>query len=306
MVNETEITIDKAIQLTGFSRHHLERLIKAHVVKAREENGVLVLDVASLESYSEKRAQRASRGKSEVEDNEETIVTNGAKYVSLNRAARLSGYAVQYIQQLTGEGNIQSKQFGQRTYVDIESLFSHRRAVHAQQSKWYDQASQKKERTEPAVVHRVSIYAKDDSPLFPVLTSKRASEIHHESFAPEPQMPERQTRVAVVEPPQKSTPSPFAVTTPQPAQKIIIKETPKTQAIQQEAPKQAQRKPVIVRRPRVSKLTTTLKIGTACVCLVTAYLGVIALTARLETAKAAFIVGKVLTLTEVTIPYYSR
>lgn len=305
MVNETEVTIERAVQLTGFTRHHLERLVKAGVIRSKESDGERVLDVASLEAYSEKRAQKRAQKKDIVADQEESIVTDGAKYVSVNRASRLSGYTQEYIENLGTDGTIQTKFLGERLYVDIESLFAHRRAVHAQQAKWYEEQarSTKAKKEEPVIVHRVSIYSKDETPLFPVLSSK------HDTPAPVGAETERmqtgsRLKTVVAERPRKSTPSPFTMRSPERPQAVIVKESVKTRA-----------KAVDVEPPRMVKtpkkqskgLLNLFSIPVTLVTMVASvYMLFIMATAGTQSARAAFGVGDILGLTETTIPYYRK
>ncbi len=305
MVNETEVTIERAIQLTGFSHHHLERLIKAGVVESSEKDGVRLLKVASLEAHSEKRAQkRAQKKEARAAEQEESIVTDGAKYVSLNRASRLSGYTQEYIQNLTTEGVVHTKLLGERLYIDIESLFAHRRAIHAQQAKWYEEQALAKTRAkkeEPVIVHRVSIYNKDESPLFPVLSSKH----HHEAPVAEERMQTgSRLKTVVAERPRKSTPSPFAVAAPERPVAVKVAQPVQTRAVQQEVQRDM---------PRVGRHKQPSKLLRACAQFITIsaaalslYIATTLAFAQPQTARTAYVVGDILGLTEATISYYSK
>ena len=304
MVEEREVTIERAIQLTGFSHHHLERLIKAGVIESTEKDGVRFLKVSSLEAHSEKRAQkRAQKKEARAAEQEESIVTDGAKYVSLNRAARLSGYTQEYIQNLTTDGVVDTKFLGERLYIGIESLFAHRRAIHAQQAKWYEEQAQARTRTkkeEPVIVHRVSIYNKDDAPLFPVLSSKH----HHEQPVAEERMQTgSRLRTVVAERPRKSTPSPFAVTAPERPAAVKVAQPVQTRATQ-EAVREVPRT-TVQRKP-----SRALRLGAQVVtCLATVLSIYIASTlafAQPQTARAAYVIGDILGVTEATVSYYSK
>lgn len=308
MVEEREVTIERAIQLTGFSRHHLERLIKARVIDAHEKDGVQLLKVSSLEAHSEKRAQKRAQKKEErAAEQEESIVTDGAKYVSLNRAARLSGYTQEYIQNLTTDGVVHTKFLGERLYIDIESLFAHRRAIHAQQAKWYEEQAQAQARTrvkkeEPVVVHRVSIYSKDETPLFPVLSSK-----HHQAA---PVVEERmqtgsRLKTVVAERPRKSTPSPFAVSAPKRPAAITVAEPIKTRAVATETNTEIVR-PKPQRKQTRSFIRSLAKGITVLASIMSIYIAATLLFAQPQTARAAYVVGDILGLTEATIAYYSK
>lgn len=302
MVNETEVTIERASQLTGFTRHHLDRLVKAGVLHAKDKDGISVLDVSSLEAYSEKRAQKKAQKKDVVNDQEESIITDGAKYVSLNRAARLSGYTQEYVQGLGRDEVIQTKYLGERLYIHIESLFAHRRAIHAQQAKWYEeQARENKQKEDPVVVHRVSIYGKDETPLFPVLSSKHQQQ--HAPVAEERMQHGSRLKTAVVERPRKSTPSPFAMRAPERPASITVHEPVKTRAIAEDVRPIPQRKS---RAPERSILKLTSIAITASATALSLYIAFMMLTAQPHTARAAFIIGDVLGITETTIPYYRK
>ncbi len=302
MVNETEVTIERASQLTGFTRHHLDRLVKAGVLHTKDKNGTMVVDVSSLEAYSEKRVQKKAQKKEVVNDQEESIITDGAKYVSINRAARLSGYTQEYVQGLGRDEVIQTKYLGERLYVDIESLFAHRRAIHAQQAKWYEeQAKGNKQKEEPVVVHRVSIYAKDDTALFPVLSSKHH---HHEAPVAEERMQHgSRLKTAVVERPRKSTPSPFAMRAPEKPAAVTISEPVRTRAIAEDV-RQVPQKRTRPKTHSISKLASIAVI--ACAALSSVYMAFIMMTAQPQTARAAFLIGDILGITETTIPYYRK
>jgi hypothetical protein len=303
MVNETEITIERASQLTGFSRHHLERLIKVGVLKTKDKDGVLMLDVSSLEHYSQKRAEKSHK-KVELEQStdEESIVMAGVKYVSLNRAARLSGYTQEYIHTIAREGTIETKQFGERQYISIESLFAHRRAIHAQQAKWYEQQPKAKKTDEPVKIHRVSIYSKDSTPLFPVLAEKKS----HTTHLQEEQAPVVHTRVAVIDKPQQPTPSPFHVgVAPQRAAGRVLVETPRrSRAVEQEV------EPQVVSPRAVPRVRTGTGLGTRILQLVTVstialsiYFAAMSAIVRPESAAAAPLIGNILSWSEVSIVF---
>lgn len=304
MVEEREVTIERAIQLTGFSHHHLERLIKAGVIESSERDGVRLLKVASLEAHSEKRAQkRAQKKEARAVEQEESIVTDGAKYVSLNRAARLSGYTQEYIQNLVTDGVVHTKFLGERLYIGIESLFAHRRAIHAQQAKWYEEQAQARTRAkkeEPVIVHRVSIYNKDEAPLFPVLSSKH----HHEQPVAEERMQTgSRLRTVVAERPRKSTPSPFAVPAPERPAAVKVAQPLQTRAIQetpQTIPRvQAKKKPSRVIQKIAQSVTIIATVASLYIATTIAF-------AQPQAARAAYGVGDILGLTEATISYYSK
>ncbi|MFZ2593503.1 MAG: hypothetical protein WAX38_01875 [Minisyncoccia bacterium] len=133
-MSETHVTIERACSISGFTPQHIERLCGRGILTCTDNAGVRMIEVAALERYAaERKAQRKSSTQN-AEDSEETIMIGGIKYVSTNRAARLSGYNVSQIEELVQNNSIAKKYFGERLFVGLESLFSYRRTAHIQQT----------------------------------------------------------------------------------------------------------------------------------------------------------------------------
>jgi hypothetical protein len=299
MVNETEVTMERAAQLTGFTHHHLERLIKAGILKTQQKDDVRMIDLSTLEQYSEKRAQKkaAQPTAEDGHDSEETIVTGGVKYVSVNRAARLSSYSQTHIRELADAGDITTKYFGERLYVSIESLFSYRRVSHSHTHMRAVPSSQKQ--GEPVAVHRVSIYSRDDAPVLPPVAAKSAAT--HGVAIMTQERPTTETKVQV----RESTPSPFIVS-PRPAQEVLVRRPTRSRA---EQPAAAAPAPVAKKKKAsMFKLFgTTLSIAVLLTSVwFSAVFGLALISGSTQSAERTWLVAKILSFTEMTIPYYNQ
>jgi hypothetical protein len=132
MVNETHVTIERAVSISGLATQHIERLCSKGILTCVTKDGVRMVEVAGLEKCTAQKKMNPS-GNGDTEDSsEEALVMDGVKYVSLNRASRLTGYPELDIVELAESPEILKKYFGERLFVGLESLFIYRRTEHVQ------------------------------------------------------------------------------------------------------------------------------------------------------------------------------
>ncbi len=133
-MSETHVTIQRACGISGFTQQHIERLCSKGIITCVEQKGVRMIEVATLEKYAERKSKLKmpvpQAKKTTVDASEESIVISGIKFVSTNRAARLVGYSEPEVCALANTDKIQKKFFGERLFINLESLFEYRRSAY--------------------------------------------------------------------------------------------------------------------------------------------------------------------------------
>jgi len=121
------ITSKRAAQLSGYAQDYIGQLARGGLIDAHRVGGLWYVSLESLMAYKvvpeAKAAPSVPRPQTELES---LITFDGRDYVSASRAAKMTGYHQDYIGQLARSGKIQSRQVGNRWYIDREGLMAHK------------------------------------------------------------------------------------------------------------------------------------------------------------------------------------
>lgn len=126
------ISSKRASEITGYSQDYVGQLARAGKIIGRRVGGLWYVIADSVTKHkSEADAYipippvNINAG---ITTSDSSLVTfEGKTYVSAPRAAKLTGYHVDYIGQLARGGKILSRQVGRRWYVDLDALKQHKK-----------------------------------------------------------------------------------------------------------------------------------------------------------------------------------
>jgi len=131
----------------------------------------------------------------------DAIEIGGSRYIKADDAARLTGYATDYIGQLSRSGKISAQRIGRMWYVDQDDIVAHKKGnARSNKQKTREALHQKIEENIPGQIHYASLlssnaevrsrvldasirYEQDISPLAPVFEEKEMHSEAQESVA---------------------------------------------------------------------------------------------------------------------------
>ncbi|MFA7309710.1 MAG: hypothetical protein WC050_02290 [Candidatus Paceibacterota bacterium] len=122
------VSSKRAADTSGYARDYIGQLARAGLIDAQRVGGLWYVAMESLEAY--KRNADAltpiiPQQKATLEL--DTVVNfDGKEYISASRAAKITSYNQDYIGQLARGGKINSRQIGNRWYVEREGLLKHK------------------------------------------------------------------------------------------------------------------------------------------------------------------------------------
>ncbi len=125
------ISSKRAADLCGYTQDYVGQLARSGQVEARRVSGLWYISLDSLNAHKEKAESYipqppASAAHRSGHENDISVSFDGRTFVTAARAAKVTGYAPDYIGQLAREGKILSRQVGNRWYVDQEGLLAHK------------------------------------------------------------------------------------------------------------------------------------------------------------------------------------
>ena len=132
---KTYISSKRASSLSGYAQDYIGQLCRAGILDARRVGGLWFVTLESLERHkvnaeqlkvSQALALSKNQKPKEQSEQESFVALDGKQYISAHRAAKVSGYSQDYIGQLARSAKINSRQVGNRWYVEQESLLAHK------------------------------------------------------------------------------------------------------------------------------------------------------------------------------------
>lgn len=123
------ISSKRASKLSGYAQDYIGQLARGGHIEAQRIGGLWYIFMDSLMKYKDKSEAVKPEPPQKSFENApaDVLVTfEGRDYVSAGRAADLTSYHQDYIGQLARAGKIQSRQVGNRWYIDREALMAHK------------------------------------------------------------------------------------------------------------------------------------------------------------------------------------
>lgn len=194
------ISSKRAAELCGYAQDYVGQLARAAKIDARRASGHWYVNLESLREHTKNADARVPQTRLDVEVRAVDIITgdDGAQYVSASRASKISGYHQDYIGQLARSSTIKAQQVGNRWYVDLDMLLSHKKqkdsllaAVQTASVGLSHQRSVYTPPTEDAVLATHYSYHKIETPLLPVTNVSPSAEVGGESDAAESEVANR-------------------------------------------------------------------------------------------------------------------
>lgn len=124
------ISSKRASELSGYTQDYIGQLARGSLINARRVGGLWYVLFESLEAHKTKAESytpeipiRTDQGP--VSD---TVVSfDGKDYISASRAGKITGYHQDYVAQLARSGKVESRQVGNRWFVNRAAIEGHRR-----------------------------------------------------------------------------------------------------------------------------------------------------------------------------------
>jgi hypothetical protein len=131
---KTYISSKRASSLSDYAQDYIGQLCRAGLLDARRVGGLWFVTLESIENHKtnaeqQKVAQALALSKSQTKETKEQdsfVALDGKSYISAHQAAQISGYTQDYIGQLARTAKINSRQVGNRWYVEKDSLLTHK------------------------------------------------------------------------------------------------------------------------------------------------------------------------------------
>lgn len=132
---KTYISSKRASSLSDYAQDYIGQLCRAGLLDARRVGGLWFVTLESIENHKlnaeqQKVAQALALSKTqsskEAKEQDSFVALDGKSYISAHQAAQISGYAQDYVGQLARTAKINSRQVGNRWYVEKESLLAHK------------------------------------------------------------------------------------------------------------------------------------------------------------------------------------
>ena len=122
------ISSKRASLSSGYTQDYIGQLARKGQIDARRIGGLWYISLNALTTYK----QQAENFKPEPpqreykDDASALVLLDGKEYLSSGRAAEVTGYHSDYVGQLARSGAVESKQVGNRWYVNKESIKKHK------------------------------------------------------------------------------------------------------------------------------------------------------------------------------------
>ncbi len=125
---KTYISSKRASELTGYAQDYIGQLARGGKIDARRVAGLWYVQAESIKEHQERADAYVPAPHLAPEERAADSITgdDGFEYVSANRASKLSRYHQDYIGQLARSGTIPAQQVGNRWYVHMNALLSHK------------------------------------------------------------------------------------------------------------------------------------------------------------------------------------
>ncbi|KKW19353.1 MAG: hypothetical protein UY63_C0016G0023 [Parcubacteria group bacterium GW2011_GWA2_51_10] len=125
---EQYISSKRASELSRYTQDYVGQLARGGQIQARRVGGLWYIARASLEAHKEKAdSYKPVPPATQQSVQQDSLLSfDGKSYVSASYAAKLTGYAPDYVGQLARAGTILSRQVGNRWYVERQAILSHK------------------------------------------------------------------------------------------------------------------------------------------------------------------------------------
>lgn len=124
------ITSKRAAVNTGYTQDYIGQLARSGQIDARRVGGLWYIATDSLNAYKQKadtfKPTPPQAAPYRVQDPETLVGIDGKEYISASRASDVSGYHQDYVGQLARSGKVDSRQIGNRWYVERGKLMAHK------------------------------------------------------------------------------------------------------------------------------------------------------------------------------------
>jgi hypothetical protein len=123
------ISSKRASRESGYAQDYIGQLARKNLIDARRIGGLWYISMESLQGYQKKAEEFKPEPPTRAAmpaDPETLVFFDGKEYVSAARAAEITGYAQDYVGQLSRSGTILSQQVGNRWYVEKQSILKHK------------------------------------------------------------------------------------------------------------------------------------------------------------------------------------
>ncbi|MBI4094049.1 helix-turn-helix domain-containing protein [Candidatus Kaiserbacteria bacterium] len=127
---ESFISSRRASEISGYTMDHIGYLARRSDIVARRIGGLWYVSEPSIQEYKKQLDEftPVPPGAEKRQPDPETIVSfDGREYVSVGKAAELTGYHQDYVGQLCREEKILSRQIGRRWYIQRDALLAHKK-----------------------------------------------------------------------------------------------------------------------------------------------------------------------------------
>lgn len=128
------VTSKRAAEITGYTQDYVGQLARSGAIEAQRISGLWYIAEKSLRDHKENADTFRPEIPvvSEVKNDLETSISfDGRDFISAQRASVVAGYNQDYVGQLARAGKVDSRQIGNRWYIDRAALLEHKRTKDA-------------------------------------------------------------------------------------------------------------------------------------------------------------------------------
>jgi hypothetical protein len=178
------ISSKRAAELCGYAQDYIGQLARSGKIEARRAAGHWYVNIESLKQHTKNADAHVPQTRLDVEIRSVDTIAgdDGVDYVSASRASKISGYHQDYIGQLARSSMIRAQQVGNRWYIDLTQLLSHKQvkdgllAAVQTASVGLSRESIDRHATPPGMKPQIHYtYHHIESPLMPVTTTSHAA-----------------------------------------------------------------------------------------------------------------------------------
>ena len=122
------ISSRRASELSGYTQDYIGQLARAGHIDAQRISGLWHVVLDSLLNHKQNAdLYIPTPPLMREKEADDSVALDGRHYVSSARAAKITGYNMDYVGQLARAGKILSRQIGSRWYVEREGLVAHKK-----------------------------------------------------------------------------------------------------------------------------------------------------------------------------------